>query len=187
MEQPNDKDILGKLLNPKTRRATFGNVVGQYSEMLYWKIRRIVLFHDDANDVLQNTFMKAWKALDNFRGDSQLTTWLCRIAINESLDFMRHKQALTIISSDSQADATGMAIHERLMADEYFDGDKTEALLQEAISRLPEVQRTVFLLRYYDEMKYSEMSKVLNTSEGALKASYHIAVSKIKDFFKTND
>ena len=91
MEQPNDKDILGKLLNPKTRRATFGNVVGQYSEMLYWKIRRIVLFHDDANDVLQNTFMKAWKALDNFRGDSQLTTWLCRIAINESLGFMRHK------------------------------------------------------------------------------------------------
>ena len=141
------------------------------------------MFHDDANDVLQNTFMKAWKALDNFRGDSQLTTWLCRIAINESLDFMRHKQALTIVSSDSQADATGMAIHERLMADEYFDGDKTEAMLQEAISRLPEVQRTVFLLRYYDDMKYSEMSKVLNTSEGALKASYHIAVSKIKDFF----
>ena len=187
MEQPNDKEIARKLLNPKTRRETFGQLVSQYSEMLYWKIRRVVMFHEDANDVLQNTLMKAWKGLDNFRGDAQVTTWLCRIAINESLDFMRHKQALTILSSDNTADGTGMALHERLMADEYFDGDKTEALLQEAISKLPEVQKTVFLLRYYNEMKYSEISQMLNTSEGALKASYHIAVSKIKEYFKAND
>ena len=155
--------------------------------MLYWKIRHIVLFHEDANDVLQNTFMKAWNAIGSFRGDSQLATWLCRIAINESLDFTRHKQALTVSSSDSTTDSSGIALHERLMADEYFDGDKTEAMLQEAISRLPDVQKTVFLLRYYDEMKYSEISTMLNTSEGALKASYHIAVNKIKEYFNNRD
>lgn len=187
MEHTNDKDLAQKLLNPATRREAFGVVVNQYSEMLYWKIRRIVMFHEDANDVLQNTLMKAWKAIDNFRGESQLATWLCRIAINESLDFTRHKQALTVLSTDTTADNGGIALHERLMADEYFDGNKTEALLQEAIARLPDVQKTVFLLRYYDEMKYSEISKMLNTSEGALKASYHIAVNKIKDFFKAND
>ena len=187
MEYPDDKDLAQKLLNPTTRREAFGVVVSQYSEMLYWKIRHIVLFHEDANDVLQNTLMKAWNAIGSFRGDSQLATWLCRIAINESLDFTRHKQALTILSSDSTTDSSGIALHERLMADEYFDGDKTEAMLQEAISKLPDVQKTVFLLRYYDEMKYSDISKMLNTSEGALKASYHIAVNKIKDFFKSND
>ena len=96
MEYPNDKDLAQKLLNPTTRREAFGMVVNQYSEMLYWKIRHIVLFHEDANDVLQNTLMKAWNAIGSFRGDSQLATWLCRIAINESLDFTRHKQALTI-------------------------------------------------------------------------------------------
>lgn len=187
MEHHKEKDIARHLLDPKTRREAFGNLVNQYSEMLYWKIRRIVMFHEDANDVLQNTLMKAWKGMDNFRGDSQLTTWLCRIAINESLDFVRHKQALTILSSDSTKDNSGVALHERLMADEYFDGDRTEALLQEAIAQLPDVQKTVFLLRYYDEMKYSEISKMLKTSEGALKASYHIAVNKIKEYFKTND
>ena len=140
------------------------------------------MFHDDADDVLQNTFMKAWKALDSFRGESKLTTWLCRIAINESLDFVRHKQALTILSSDSTTANAGVPMH-----DEYFDGDSAEAILQEAIAQLPDVQRTVFLLRYYDEMKYSEISDMLNTSEGALKASYHIAVNKIKDYFHNND
>lgn len=182
-----EKDIIRQLFNPKTRRDAFGKVVAQYSEMLYWKIRRIVMFHDDADDVLQNTLMKAWKALDNFRGDSQLTTWLCRIAINESLDFVRHKQALTFLSSDCTTDDAGVPLHEKLLADEYFDGDETEAILQEAIAQLPEVQRTVFMLRYYDDMKYSEISKMLNTTEGALKASYHIAVGKIKEYFKMYD
>ena len=145
------------------------------------------MFHDDADDVLQNTFMKAWKALDSFRGESKLTTWLCRIAINERLDFVRHKQALTMLSSDNTTDNAGVAIHEKLLADEYFDGDRAEAMLQEAIAQLPDVQRTVFLLRYYDEMKYSEISTMLNTSEGALKASYHIAMNKIKEYFHNND
>lgn len=184
MEQLSEKEIALQLQDTATRRQAFSILVGQYSEMLYWKIRRIVMFHDDADDVLQNTLMKAWKSLDSFRGDSKLTTWLCRIAINESLDFIRHKQALVIVSSDSTTDNVGVSIHEKLMADEYFDGDSTEALLQEAISQLPDVQRTVFLMRYYDEMKYSEISSILNTSEGALKASYHIAVTKIKEYFE---
>ena len=184
MEQLSEKDIALQLQDTATRRKAFSILVGQYSEMLYWKIRRIVMFHDDADDVLQNTLMKAWKSLDSFRGDSKLTTWLCRIAINESLDFIRHKQALVIVSSDSTTDNVGVSIHEKLMADEYFDGDRAEALLQEAISQLPDVQRTVFLMRYYDEMKYSEISSILNTSEGALKASYHIAVTKIKEYFE---
>ena len=184
MEQLSEKDIALQLQDTATRRQAFSILVGQYSEMLYWKIRRIVMFHDDADDVLQNTLMKAWKSLDSFRGDSKLTTWLCRIAINESLDFIRHKQALVIVSSDSTTDNVGVSIHEKLMADEYFDGDSAEALLQEAISQLPDVQRTVFLMRYYDEMKYSEISSILNTSEGALKASYHIAVTKIMEYFE---
>lgn len=187
MEQLNENDLTRLLLDSATRRDAFGKLVAQYSEMLYWKIRRIVMFHEDADDVLQNTFMKAWKAMDTFRGESKLTTWLCRIAINESLDFVRHKQALAIISSDSTNGNAGVPVHERLLADEYFDGDNAEALLQEAIAQLPDVQRTVFLLRYYDEMKYSEISGILNTSEGALKASYHIAVNKIKEYFDKND
>lgn len=166
-----------RLLNPKSRREAFEEVVRQYSEMLYWKIRRVVMFHEDADDVLQNTLMKAWTNLDSFRGDCQLTTWLCRIAINESLDHLRKNQQ----HADSQP------LHDTLLGDAYFDGDKAEAMLQEAIAELPDVQRTVFTMRYYDEMKYSEISQILNTSEGALKASYHIAVNKIKIFLGFKD
>lgn len=155
----------------------------QYSEALYWQIRRIVLNHDDADDVLQNTFIKTWQGLDSFKGDAKLSTWLSRIAINESIDFVRRqKNSLTLSADDVE---TGVANH--LMADEYFDGDAADAMLQEAIAQLPDVQRTVFQLRYYDEMKYSEISHILNTSEGALKASYHIAVKKISEFFKNRD
>ena len=154
-------------------------IVDQYSSSLYWKIRSIVLTHDDADDVLQNTFLKAWKSLPTFQGKAKLSTWLYRIAINESLDFLRHQKMATLSSADAD-----LSVANRLMADDYFDGDKSQALLQEAIASLPDVQRTVFTLRYYDEMKYSEMSEVLGTSEGALKASYHIAVQKITDYVK---
>ena len=154
-------------------------IVDQYSQSLYWKIRSIVLTHDDADDVLQNTFLKAWKSLPTFQGKAKLSTWLYRIAINESLDFLRHQKMATLSSADADP-----SVANRLMADDYFDGDKSQALLQEAIASLPDVQRTVFTLRYYDEMKYSEMSEVLGTSEGALKASYHIAVQKITDYVK---
>lgn len=178
-----DQLLLEQLQNPKTRRKSFEVVVRQYSEALYWQIRRIVLNHDDADDVLQNTFIKTWQGLDSFKGDAKLSTWLSRIAINESIDFVRRqKNSLTLSADDVE---TGVANH--LMADEYFDGDAADAMLQEAIAQLPDVQRTVFQLRYYDEMKYSEISHILNTSEGALKASYHIAVKKISEFFKNRD
>jgi RNA polymerase sigma-70 factor (ECF subfamily) len=158
-------------------------VVRQNSERLYWQIRRFVLSHEDANDVLQNTFIKAWQGLGSFHGDSKLLTWLSRIAINESLDFLRRQKNIITMSTDDE----DLTVSNTLMADEYFDGEETEAQLQEAIAQLPEVQRTVFLLRYYDDMKYSDISKALGTSEGALKASYHIAVKKITEFFKSHD
>ncbi len=162
------------------RQKYFSDVVNQYSETLYWKIRRIVLCHDDANDVLQNVFIKAWDNLDDFQEKSKISTWLYRIAINEALDFLRkQKHRLTAASTSSDTPVANM-----LMADEYFDGDEAQALLQEAIARLPDVQRVVFNLRYFEEMKYSDMSKLLDTSEGALKASYHIAVGKITTFLK---
>jgi len=176
-----ERELSAQLLNPKTQRSAFGEVVRQYSEQLYWQIRRIVLTHDDANDVLQNTFLKAWNGLDGFHADSKVLTWLSRIAINESLDFLRRNKHLTVSSDDD------MTIANTLMADDYFDGTETEAMLQQAIAALPDVQRTVFQLRYFEEMKYSDMSQLLNTSEGALKASYHLAVKKISEFFKSRD
>lgn len=139
----------------------------------------MVLSHEDANDLLQNTFLKAWNGLDSFHGEAKVETWLYRIAVNETLDFLR-KQKLRSGLSGEMSDRVAV----KLMADPYFDGDKSQALLQEAISRLPEVQRTVFTLRYYDNMKYADMSALLDTSEGALKASYHIAVRKITDYLK---
>jgi len=157
-------------------------MVRQYSEQLYWQVRRIVLTHDDANDVLQNTYLKAWNALDSFHGDSKVFTWLSRIAINESLDFLRRQKARGAISADED-----QSVAATLMADSYFDGSEVQAQLQEAITQLPDVQRTVFQLRYFDDMKYSEMSQLLQTSEGSLKASYHIAVKKISEFFKSHD
>ena len=170
-----DNILISQLADPNTRRDAFAAVVRQYSERLYWHIRRIVITHDDADDVLQNTFMKAWAALDDFHGTSQISTWLYRIAVNESLDHLRRNK--NKISADAD-----ISVANKLTADDYFDGDSAAALLQEAISTLPEVQRTVFSLRYYDEMKYSDMSSVLGTSEGALKASYHISVKKISQY-----
>ena len=178
-----DKELLAMLKEPRTQREGFSALVSQYSESLYWKIRRIVLDHDDANDVLQNSFVKAWTNLDSFQGKSSISTWLYRIAINEALDFLRKKKATTAnVSADEEP-----AVAARLMGDTYFDGDQAQALLQEAVARLPEVQRTVFTLKYFDDMKYSEISKVLNTSEGALKASYHLAVKKISEYLHLNN
>jgi RNA polymerase sigma-70 factor (ECF subfamily) len=162
-------------------RKAFEQIVRQYSEPLYWQIRRIVLNHEDANDVLQNNFIKAWTAIDTFQGDAKIGTWLSRIAINESIDFLRRNERV-VSSADED-----LSVANSLMADSYFDGTETEALLQEAIATLPDVQRTVFQLRYFEDMKYSEISEILHTTEGALKASYHIAVKKIYEFFKAHD
>lgn len=179
---PNDgSDLLKQLSDPQLKRRAFEQIVRQYSETLYWKIRRIVLTHDDANDVLQNTFVKAWVNLSDFQNLSKISTWLYRIAVNESLDFLRKNKHNYDASVDEMTGVANM-----LLADEYFDGDQAQALLQEAIATLPDVQRTVFTLRYYDNMKYNEMSQVLHTSEGALKASYHIAVQKVTDYLKNS-
>lgn len=177
-----DKELLSMLREPKTQRAGFSVLVRQYSESLYWKVRRIVIDHDDANDVLQNAFIKAWSNLDTFQGKSTLATWLYRIAINEALDLMRKKKQSTQVSTDDEP-----AIASRLMADTYFDGDEAQAELQAAVATLPDVQRTVFTLKYYEDMKYSEISQILHTSEGALKASYHLAVKKITDILHMKD
>lgn len=183
MESYDERKVMALLSDQKTRRKAFEMVVRQYSEQLYWLVRRIVLTHEDSNDVMQNVFIKAWSRLDTFRNDSKLSTWLYRIAVNESLDFMRRQKNMAAIA----ADAGDSSVADMLMADRYFDGDKAAAMLYEAMSRLPEVQRMVFNMKYFDDMKYSEMSKILNTSEGALKASYHIAVKKITEYFRNND
>lgn len=177
-----DRELVEMLREPRTRREGFAVLVKQYSEKLYWKVRRIVLSHEDANDVLQNVFIKVWSNLQNFQGKSSLSTWLYRIAVNESLDFLRKQKLADKVSADED-----VSVASRLMSDEYFDGDEVQARLQEAVARLPEVQRMVFNLKYFEEMKYSEMSQILNTSEGALKASYHLAVKKITEYLHLFD
>ncbi len=169
-------------------------MVRLYGERLYWKVRHMVLYHDDANDVLQNTFIKAWSNLSTFQNRAKPLTWLFSIAIHEALDHLRRRKLQLAYGSDEPSahnhaelgapSHTGQSVAAQLTADEYFDGDEAEALLLEAIDTLPDVQRTVFTLRYYDNMKYSDMSVVLGTSVGALKASYHIAVKKITDYLK---
>ena len=149
-----------------------------YSQPLYLQIRRLVQWHDDADDVLQNTFMKAWSAIASFRGESRLSTWLYRIALNEALTFLTRTK-----TADSLDDADDSATRS-LQSDPYFDGDELQARLQEAISLLPPKQRVVFNMKYFDEMKYEEMSDILGTSVGALKASYHLAVKKIEAYFR---
>jgi len=183
MGNNDDKHLQELLSRSETQREGFELMVRKYSEQLYWQVRRIVLTHEDANDVLQNAFIKAWNGLSSFHGDSKILTWLSRIAINESIDFVRRQKNLTTVSTDDAE----LSVSNTLMADEYFDGDSTEAQLQEAIASLPDMQRTVFNLRYYEEMRYSDMSKLLGTSEGSLKASYHIAVKKITEYFKSRD
>jgi len=181
---PNKEDQILKreLTDPSTCRAAFSKMVSLYSEPLYWKIRRMVQTHDNANDVLQNTFLKAWNKLDSFRGEAKLSTWLYRIAVNEALDFLRRQRNVPEAGDEALLSAS-----RQLMADSYFDGDKLQSLLQAAIALLPDAQRTVFCMRYYDEMKYSEISKVLGTSEGALKANYHLAVKKIAAVIKQSE
>ncbi len=177
-EQLDDKELLLQFADPATKERSFTLILKKYQEKLYWHIRRMVVNHDDANDVLQNMFIKVWKALENFREDSQLYTWLYRIATNECLTFLAKEKKRSAVSfSDVE---TGLS--NKLEAEQHFDANKLEWKLQAAIQQLPEKQRVVFNLRYYDEMPYEKMSRVLETSEGALKASYHHAVKKIENF-----
>ena len=176
-----EKDILAVLEEPEGLEKAFNGIVDAYQERLYWHIRRFVFDHDDANDVIQNTFIKIWKNLKNFRGDAKLYTWLYRIATNESITFLNKKKKIV-------ADELGLesATAASLQADVYFDGDKIQAKLFAAIEKLPEKQKAIFHLRYFEEMKYAQMSEVLETSEGALKAGYHHAVKKIEQYLKSD-
>lgn len=174
-----EEELLRQLRETKTREMAFMRLVRMCQEQLYWQIRRIVLTHENADDVLQNVFVKAWSNIDSFKGDSKLTTWLYRIAVNESINFMKRLRETRSIDDESEA-AT-------LASDPYFDGDKTQQKLQEAICTLPQKQRIVFNMRYFDEISYNEMSVMLNTSVGALKASYHHAVQKILAYFESHD
>ncbi len=180
MEKYNDEQLMEELRKPATQRSGFAKLVSEYSERLYWQIRKMVLSHDDANDILQDVFIKAWNNIDNFRGESKLSTWLYRIAVNESITFINKKKMQNNISMDDDESF----LLNILEADEFFDGDETQKLLQEAILKLPEKQRLVFRMKYFDEMKYEEMSDILGTSVGALKASYHHAVKKIENFLE---
>jgi RNA polymerase sigma-70 factor (ECF subfamily) len=174
----NDQELVLQFKTVATKDAAYTTLVKKYQEKLYWHIRRMVVEHEDANDVLQNTFIKVWKGLENFRDDSQLYTWLYRIATNESLSFLEQQKRKSALQFDEIAGDLG----NKIKADSHFDAQKLEWKLQLAIQQLPEKQRLVFNLRYFDEMPYEEMSKVLDTSVGALKASYHHAAKKIEEF-----
>jgi RNA polymerase sigma factor (sigma-70 family) len=177
-----DKELLLQFKQPETKEKAFTAIIKKYQEKLYWHIRRMVVDHDDANDVLQNMMIKVWKSLDNFREDSQLYTWLYRIGTNESLTFLeQRKKKATVSMTDVEN-----SLANKVVADKDFDANRLEWKLQLAIQQLPDKQKAVFSLRYYDEMPYEEMSRVLETSEGALKASYHHAVKKIEEFIKNN-
>lgn len=173
-------DLEERLRDPSQARKAFGEAIRAYTEPLYWQIRRLVDNHDDANDLLQNTFMKAWQSLENFRGDARLSTWLHKIAINESLTFLeREKRCQTLSLDDPESSASA-----RIEADTMIDGDAPALKLRKAVAMLPEKQRLVFNMRYFDEMKYEDISEIVGTSVGALKASYHHAVKKIEDFLR---
>lgn len=179
MEYNQEKFIEG-IKNPKTRKETFALVVEQYSERLYWQIRKMVYNHDDANDILQNVFLKAWSNLKDFRGDAKLTTWLYRIAINEALTFIKKEK----IRNSIPLDGDDVFLLNQLESDPFFDGDQAEILFQKALLSLPEKQRLVFQMKYFEEMKYEEISDITGTSVGGLKASYHHAVKKIEKFIQ---
>jgi RNA polymerase sigma-70 factor (ECF subfamily) len=173
-----DRELLQQFKDTSQKEQAFTSIIKKYQEKLYWHIRRMVIDHDDANDILQNMFIKVWKSLENFREDSQLYTWLYRIATNECLTFLEQQKRRNSVSlSDVES-----GLSNKIKADENFDANKLEWKLQLAIQHLPEKQRLVFNLRYYDEMPYEKMSRVLETSEGALKASYHHAAKKIEDY-----
>ena len=181
--QDEEAFLLRDLRCEERKRGAFSKVISLYQEQLYWQIRRMVVNHDDARDVLQNTLMKAWQSLDKFRGDSRLSTWLYTIAHHESITFLTKRTAELEMTADDPSDYLKNLVE----TDVWFDGDETQKQLRLAIASLPDKQRQVFNLRYYDEMPYDEMSQVLGTSVGALKASYHFAVEKITRFLRAAD
>ncbi len=182
MPQIEDKDILALFKDEKTRNTALTHLISKYQKMLYWHIRKIVISHDDSDDVLQNTYIKIWKGLENFREESQLYTWIYRIATNEALTLLRQKQK----ANTTSIHPIEYQLSKDLESDNFFTGDEIQLKLQQALLTLPEKQRLVFNMRYYDETPYEKMSQILETSVGALKASYHIAAKKVEEFLLTH-
>ena len=182
--QVEDSEILSKFAIESTRNEAFNLLLKKYQQKIYWHIRRLVIDHDDTDDLVQEVFINVWKSLSNFRNDSQLYTWLYRIATNESITFLNRKKQKNNISLDECA---GYDLAETLADSPYFDGDKAQMKLQKALLTLPEKQRLVFNMKYYDDLKYDEISGILGTTVGGLKASYHIAVKKIEDYLLNTD
>ena len=180
MQELSDREILDQFSNPETRNYAFNLLVRQYQNRLYWHIRKMVIDHDDTDDILQNVFIKAFNGLSNVREDSRIFTWLYRIATTECITFLNSKKKrffIPMVDVENQ-------LSQNLENDSYFNGDRIQMRLQQAILTLPEKQRLVFNMKYFEDMKYDDMSEILGTSVGALKASYHHAVKKIEEFMK---
>ena len=182
--QVEDSEILKKFAQENTRDEAFRLLLTKYQQKVYWHIRRMVISHDDTDDLVQDVFLKVWKSLSNFRNDSQLYTWLYRIATNESITFLKRKKIRNSVSID---DDDGKNMVKKLAESPYFDGDKAQMKLQKALLTLPEKQRLVFNMKYFDDLKYEDISEILGTSVGALKASFHIAVKKIEHILLNTD
>ena len=181
MAKMDEKDIVARLHDPREKRRAFEEMVKVYSRQLYWQIHYLVQNHEDTDDVLQNTFVKAWRGIDGFKGESALFTWLYRIAYNESLTFLKQRRQMVSIDNEDFVEQANF------VADEYFDGDETQEMLMQAVSTLPAKQRRVFCMKYFEDRKYEEISELVGTSVGALKASYHIAVEKITNFLRQKE
>lgn len=173
---------MAQLQDERLRADAFSLIVKQHSRQIYWLIRRMVLSHEDTDDLVQETFIKAWSNIGSFRGNSKISTWLYRIAVNETLSFLEKRRNDTISLNSPEG-----SIANQIESDTYFNGDRADALFQEAIARLPHKQRITFNMKYFDGMKYEQMSEILDTSVGALKTSYHIAVKKIESFLEENN
>lgn len=181
--QVEDTEILSKFQEEKTRNEAFNLLLKKYQQKIYWHVRRMVVNHDDSDDLVQEIFVKVWKNLLGFRNDAQLYTWMYRIATNECITFLNRKK----LKNNVPFDDVSYELSESLTESSYFDGDKAQKKLQNAILTLPDKQRLVFNLKYYDELKYEEMSEVLGTSVGALKSSFHLAVKKIEAYLLKED
>jgi RNA polymerase sigma-70 factor, ECF subfamily len=178
LTENSDKDLILRFRQEGQRNHAFNLIVRKYQERLYWHIRKMVISHDDADDVIQNTFIKAFQGLERFREDASLYTWLYRIATNETLSFLKKRKNRNYLPLGDYQEY----LEKNLASDPYTDGDEIQMKLQKAIIRLPEKQRLVFNMKYFDELKYEEISDVLGTSVGALKASYHHAIKKIEQY-----
>lgn len=177
-----EKEFIQQLLDPRTQNEAFQSLILEYQRPLYNHIRNIVLNHDDTDDILQNTFIKIFQNLKNFKGESKLFSWMYRIATNEALNFLKQKSKMSGVPSEIIQNK----VLDNLEADVFFDGDEIQLKLQKAIALLPEKQQLVFKMKYFEELKYEQISEILGTSVGGLKASYHIAVKKIEAFVTTN-